>query len=236
MTAAAAVTVAGATALEDVAVDSAVQYADLKDLIRAVTPGFKTLENKTTSLHGAVDHFISLVETNLSKVDGLAVRVQAMASAQASTTSTLVQFREQVSGALAAVASGSSKGRVLSNSEASPADHAVADNDEDTWTRALVTSIRVQFEELYRSSRGGVGERGRRRSQGVGRRVGGVWGLVVRKARVGCVQRGEGEGGGGGAVGGARLVTLCRCCYVGLPVHVCTYSMVYVDRRCSSRR
>lgn len=168
MTAAAAVTAAGVAILQDAGPAPALQSTDLRDLIRAVTSGFKALESKTSRLQGAVEHLTSLVTTNTGKVDGLSVRMQAAATAQATTSSTLVHFREQISGALAATASASPGGHVASNSGESPGVGALA-ADDDAEKRALVISVRVLFERCRRSvqrARAGGAGWGRRRRGG----------------------------------------------------------------------
>lgn len=110
------------------------------------------MDNKISRLQGAVEYLTSLVTTNTGKVDGLAVRMQATASVQASTASTLVEVRERVSEALAVAGSGAPVGPNGSNSGNTP--EYLGDREEaDAEKRALVISIRVRCG--WRDSSGG---------------------------------------------------------------------------------
>ncbi|KAK1867579.1 hypothetical protein I4F81_010085 [Pyropia yezoensis] len=117
---AAAMTAAGATALDGASPTPNAEGTDLTSLFRAITAAVKAMDGKIVRLQGAVDHLTSLVTTNAGQAVGLAARMQATASAQASTASTLVEFRERVSEALAVVASGAPTGAVGTNCGESP--------------------------------------------------------------------------------------------------------------------
>ncbi|KAK1870121.1 hypothetical protein I4F81_012583 [Pyropia yezoensis] len=113
-------TAAGATALDGASPTPNAEGTDLTSLFRAITAAVKAMDGKIVRLQGAVDHLTSLVTTNAGQAVGLAARMQATASAQASTASTLVEFRERVSEALAVVASGAPTGAVGTNCGESP--------------------------------------------------------------------------------------------------------------------
>lgn len=106
--------------------------ADVKALVCAITSGFKVPEGKAGSLHAAVDH---LFTSSTGKVEGVAGRVHATAIAQSSTSSTLVNFGEQLSRALTAAAVVSPE-RLPSTSGESP-DNADEQAGEDEQTRAV---------------------------------------------------------------------------------------------------
>lgn len=120
MSVAAAMTAAGATALDGASPTPNAEGTDLKSLFCAITAAVKAMDGKIVRLQGAVDHLTSLVTTNAGMADDLAARMQATASAQASTASNLVEFRERVSEALAVVASGAPTGAVGTNCGESP--------------------------------------------------------------------------------------------------------------------
>lgn len=175
---------------------AAVPSTDLKELIRAVVAGFKAMETKTSRLQGAVEHLTSLVTTNTGKVDGLAVRMQATATAQATTASTLVQFRQQMSGVLDRTASGSPSARVVSNSGESPGGGAVAADDIGD-KRNLIISIRVLL------NRRCIHARGKSTAEGVVGRAGELVG--------GAPEASEAFAGGvGGGGSGASCLTVRR--------------------------
>ncbi|KAK1870018.1 hypothetical protein I4F81_012482 [Pyropia yezoensis] len=113
-------TAAGATALDGASPTTNAEGTDLKSLFCAITAAVKAMDGKIVRLQGAVDHLTSLVTTNAGMADGLAARMQATASAQASTASNLVEFRERVSEALAVVAAGAPTGAVGTNCGESP--------------------------------------------------------------------------------------------------------------------
>lgn len=137
------VAAAGAAAIASAGQSSGGDGADLKALVRAITSGFKALEGKVGRLHAAVDHLSSLVASNTGKVDGLAVRMQASVSAQSTTVSTLEQFREQLTTALATAATATPGGRV-SNSGESPGG-AEEPTDKGAQARALALAVRVRL-------------------------------------------------------------------------------------------
>lgn len=102
---AAAVTEAGAAVLECVSPASTHQGADQKALISVIIAAVKSMDGKIFRVQGAVDRLTSLVTTNTVKVEGLAFRVQATASTQATTASTMVAVQERVSEVLFMAAS-----------------------------------------------------------------------------------------------------------------------------------
>ncbi|KAK1859881.1 hypothetical protein I4F81_002473 [Pyropia yezoensis] len=117
---AAAMSAAVATALDGSSPTPNAEGTDLKSLFCAITAAVKAMDGKIVRLQGAVDHLTSLVTTNAGQADGLAARMQATARVQASTASTLVEFRERVSEALAVVASGAPTGAVGTDCGESP--------------------------------------------------------------------------------------------------------------------
>lgn len=140
--AATSVAAAGAAAIASAGQTSTADGTDLKALVRAITSGFKALEGKVGKLHDAVDHLSNLVTSNTGKVDGLAVRMQASVTAQSSTVSTLEQFRDQLTTALAAAAAATPEGRA-SNTEESPGD-GDGRTDDDSEARGIALAVRVR--------------------------------------------------------------------------------------------
>lgn len=122
-------------------------------------------------LHAAVEHLSSLVTTNTGKVDGLAVRVQATASAQSSTSSTLVDFGEKHSRALTAAAA-TTPDRPASNTGESLADTG-EQADEDAEARAIVMAAKLSSwsKVAGRVVGGGAGRRGKGCAKGAPERV-----------------------------------------------------------------
>lgn len=123
-------------------------------VMKAVAAGFKTLDGKLDKLGSTLNHLSQLVGVNTAKVDALAVTHQktanAQASAQVSTTTTLQDFRGELSGMLVAAAAAASASATTSappSGEAPPGDGTGAGegivDDDDSDTRALVMSIRV---------------------------------------------------------------------------------------------
>lgn len=84
MSVAAAMTAAGATALDGASPTPNAEGTDLTSLFRAITAAVNAMDGKIVRLQGAVDHLTSLVTKNAGQADGLAARMQATASAQAS--------------------------------------------------------------------------------------------------------------------------------------------------------